>query len=305
MPWRKPANPSGKILGVQPALDALLARTVPEGGFSGRIGGRLRLDATAWAALVLALDSRAPAETLGAARGCLARQQRPDGSLAILPLHWMAVWPTAIAALAWHGSAVHQAARAAATGFLLTSGGEPLEDRGVYGHDTSLQGWSWTHSTHSWVEPTAISVIALRAAGLEAHPRVDEAQRLLMDRQLPSGGWNYGNTIVFGSELRPMPASTGIALSALAGWAPIAALEKSLDYVTSEIARLRTPFSLGWSLLGLQAWGYRPAGADSWIEEAWSGPTEHLPADTAELAILLLASLAPAGLLAALHRSAA
>lgn len=290
---------------MQPALDELLARTVPEGGFSGRAGGPLRIDATAWAALALAQDGRAPAEVLEAARACLARAQRADGSVAILPLHWMAVWPTAIAALAWHGSAPHQAAITAATGFLLSNGGETLEERGVYGHDTSLQGWSWTQSSHSWVEPTAISVIALRAAGLETHPRVDEALRLLLDRQLPSGGWNYGNTLVFGNELRPMPASTGIALSALAGLAPVMALERSLDYLASEVARLRTPFSLGWALLGLQAWGDHPAAADGWIAEAWSGASEHLPADTAELAILHLASLAPSGLLAALHRTAA
>jgi hypothetical protein len=71
--------------------------------------------------------------------------------------------------------------------------------------------------THSWIEPTALGVIALKAAGHERHERVQEAIRMILDRQLPHGGWNYGNTFVFGRELRPMPESSGAALAGLAG----------------------------------------------------------------------------------------
>jgi hypothetical protein len=60
-------------------------------------------------------------------------------------------------------------------------------------------------------------VIALKATGHLQHDRVREGIRMMLDRQLPHGGWNYGNSVVFGRELRPMPESTGAALTGLAG----------------------------------------------------------------------------------------
>ena len=63
--------------------------------------------------------------------------------------------------------------------------------------------------------------MALRAAGRASHPRVREAVRLLCDRALDEGGWNYGNTRVFANTLQPFPATTGIALTALAGERPL------------------------------------------------------------------------------------
>ena len=44
-----------------------------------------------------------------------------------------------------------------------------------------------------------------------AEPRIREAVRLLWDRQLPHGGWNYGNTVVLKQELRPHLLPTGLA----------------------------------------------------------------------------------------------
>ena len=103
---------------------------------------------------------------------------------------------------------------------MLNVSGRPVE-RGdaaqrFVGHDTTLQGWPWVVGTHSWVEPTAISMFALRSAGQAGHPRCREAVKLLLDRQLPAGGWNYGNTTVLGHVLRAQVQPTGLALAALA-----------------------------------------------------------------------------------------
>jgi hypothetical protein len=84
---------------------------------------------------------------------------------------------------------------------------------------------------------------------------------MLLDRQLEHGGWNYGNTIAFGKELHPLPECTGIALQALSGMTPTREIERSLDYLLQELPGLRTPISLGWALLGLEAWGRKPANA--------------------------------------------
>ena len=85
------------------------------------------------------------------------------------------------------------------------------------GHDSSLIGWPWVEGTHSWIEPTAWAVLALKAVGLRQHPRTREAVRLLVDRLLPEGGCNFGNTYVLGQQLLPHLQSSGICLLALAG----------------------------------------------------------------------------------------
>ena len=69
----------------------------------------------------------------------------------------------------------------------------------------------------AWLEPTAMALLALKHTGHDAHVRAREAVDLLHDRLLPNGGSNYGNTFVFGQELRPHVQPTGLALLALTG----------------------------------------------------------------------------------------
>jgi hypothetical protein len=112
---------------------------------------------------------------------------------------------------------------------------------------------------------------------------------MLMNRQLSSGGWNYGNTLAFGKELFPQPDCTGIALSALTGYVPAGEVEKSVRYLRTEIPRLRTPLSLGWGILGLGAWGQRPGQATAWIRESMSRQQKYGVYDTTLVSLLLLA----------------
>ena len=91
---------------------------------------------------------------------------------------------------------------------------------------------------------------------------------MILDRQLSSGGWNYGNKIVFNKELRPIPEYTGIALTALAGLAEKGQIKLSLDYLTNEVQKLRTPLSLAWSIFGVSAWSNHPADLHDWILES-------------------------------------
>ena len=100
-----------------------------------------------------------------------------------------------------------------------------------------------------------MAMMALEAAGRGAEPRLEEGRLLLLDRQIPGGGWNYGNTAVFGQVLRPMPESTGMALNALSHQVPREAVQASLAYLTGCVPALRTPWSLAWAIFGLGAWG--------------------------------------------------
>ncbi|MHB8069775.1 MAG: prenyltransferase/squalene oxidase repeat-containing protein [Desulfobaccales bacterium] len=269
----------------------------PKGGFVNQIGGGYRIDATAWAAIALAALGQ-DADLLQAARGRLAAAQLADGRVSLSPQHPEAFWLTSLAIFAWHQAAAYREAQDRALRFLLATTGKhwPRQSDASYGHDPSLKGWPWIDATHSWVEPTALAIIALKITGFGEHARAKEGVRLLLDRQLPSGGWNYGNVKTFGQELFPFPESTGLALNALSGLAPQEQIQKSLDYLKSRVQGVRTPLALGWGLMGLASWGGKPAGAQAWISECLERQKRYGPYDTASLSLLIAASMAPKGM---------
>lgn len=264
---------------------------------------------------VLAAENRAIAWLLD--------QQNPDGSWGVTAEQRRPCWPTGwVVWTLWEaarlrrgdGGAVSDpttpsranllgpnsrritAAVDRAIDWLLRTAGRPIhnaEDDGRFvGHDTRLQGWPWVDTTHSWVEPTAMALLALRRAGRRNHPRYDEAVRLLLDRQLPHGGWNYGNTTVLGNTLRPHVQPSGMALWALADEAEIRPrIDRSIDYLRRSVDGRTTAASLAYAVIGLAAAGAAPRQAESWIEEA-ANRTLSADAPPYPLALLLLAARA-------------
>jgi hypothetical protein len=134
--------------------------------------------------------------------------------------------------------------------------------------------------------------MALRATGYGQHDRVREAIRMILDRQLPHGGWNYGNTLIFGRELHPMPENTGAALTGLAGVVDQEKVARSISYLQGEVSRLRTPISLGWSLLGLAAWNLWPSNGAALVERCLANQSRYGEYDTSALCLLFLGALA-------------
>lgn len=271
-------------------VKALVGRRLPDGGFATQTGGDYRPDATAWAILGLAAAGWKPAD-LHAARTRLAADQLADGRLPLAREHPEAFWPTPPAILAWQGAAGFSAYQAKAVHFLLASSGQhfPKKNDSPFGHDTTIRGWSWIDGTHSWIMPSSLAILALTTAGWGDQERVQEARQLLLNRQLPAGGWNYGNTTVFGQVLHPMPETTGAALTALAGCVPASEVAASLAYLAKRVAQIRTPLSLSWGLLGLAAWGARPRAAEQWLQECWQRQARYGVYDTTALALLALA----------------
>jgi len=115
---------------------------------------------------------------------------------------------------------------------------------------------------------------------------------MVLDRQLPHGGWNYGNTLVFGKELHPMPESTGAGLAGLAGLVGRDVVLPSLSYLQDKVTRLRTPISLGWSLLGLAAWDLSPPNAEALAERCLANQGRYGEYETSALSLLILGALA-------------
>ena len=278
-------------------LNQVIERALPNGGFADQVGSQIRPDATAWSMIVLR-NQEGISKDLKRAGDQLLGFQMSDGRVVISRDHPDALWPTPLAILAWHNSQGHLDAWTQAVNFLIKTTGVHWEKSGidVVGHDTVIPGWPWIADTHSWVVPTSMAMIALTVTGFGDHERVKAGERLLMNRQIPGGGWNYGNTSVLGKELRPFPETTGIALNALAGRVPRDSVEPSIQYLQEQVPTLRTPLSLGWAILGLKAWNVAPGEAHDWIVDTLERGHLYGGYNTASLCVLLAADLTSGGL---------
>lgn len=212
-------------------------------------------------------------------------------------------WGTAYAIIAWsvalNGNSLAadlrervQAAAVRGSEFILRIAGTRIPKTGEVSHDTTIVGWPWVEGTHSWLEPTAVCYLALRATGMQAHPRGPEAVRLMVDRLLPEGGCNYGNTFVLGQTLRPQIQPTGIVLLALAGTgATDQRIGKSLTWLNGELNDNATTASLAYGLLGLAAHDREHADAAKLLEAALAKPSSSLGAALPRRSLAALAVL--------------
>ena len=171
---------------------------------------------TAWSAL--ALHAAGSTESAQRAADWLTNLQQRNGAVGVTAVDIDPAWTTGLAILAWGAIDQDAYAEPIRRGAEWALGQQPWTAEGMtaFAHDASIEGWSWAPNTHSWLEPTAFFVMALQRNGYSDHPRVRQGVDLLIDRLLPSGGVNYGNTIVLGQELLQHLQPTGIAAWALA-----------------------------------------------------------------------------------------
>jgi hypothetical protein len=208
-------------------------------------------------------------------------EHRHHGAVSIMPSRSGPCWPTRWAMILWHE--IDLAAPEPhfvveidrATRWTLGQHSETAQRTPVFGHDSTLDGWTWAEHTHAWIEPTAMAVLALKAVGYSGHSRTREAVRLLIDRQLPQGGCNYGNTIVLGQALLAHLQPTGLALLALAGEpCDDPRIGRSLNYLEREISAGTATASLCYGLLGLAAHGRLSANRHAWLKAAYERNTK-------------------------------
>jgi hypothetical protein len=248
---------------------------------------------TAWAGLALWAYGQT-----GAARNAaawLADRQTADGSVGVSGSQSTPCWPTSLAMLLWQAVDADDPARPyaerieRATNWVLAERSHTQPRRPQMGHDTTLVAWSWVTHTHAWLEPTALFVMALKAVGQAQHPRTREAVRMLLDRQLPHGGCNYGNTTVLGQELLPHVQPTGLVLMALADEPHDKRIDASLDFMQGALSAETTTASLAYGLLGLAAFDRAPAERLDWLQEAYERSLQQ-GASPYKLALIALAT---------------
>jgi len=276
-------------------VEAILERLSASDWCAYQAGGPAATEPTAVAAIALLAHGRDDAAL--PLLESLLDMQNEDGSLGITRTERTPCWPTGWAALAFRASqsstvfaAHYVVALDGALRWMLSNGGEVNAQVAILGHDTTLQGWPWVLGTHSWVEPTAVNLLALRHTRRDKHRRGVDAKRLLRDRMLQTGGCNYGNTTVMGQTLRPHVEPTGMALLALAGEQDTdGRIAQSIEYLKRELSARTPTMSLCYGLLGLAAHGAFPANAPDWLAAAAQRTTKTDPASL-KLALLALAA---------------
>lgn len=235
----------------------------PDGGWSYATDEPSVAEATAAVTLALLRPPDA-AETRDRGMAWLVAAQHRDGGWGLTREDAESGWQTAWAALALARSSPPDRVMDRAIGWLLKVELLKLEDdeqqretRKLASIDPTLRGWPWLPGQATWVEPTALAMLAL--AEVPPTPaislRIDEAVRYLKDRRCTDGGWNVGNPVMLGASLPPRAEPTAWVLLALARLARDAIEPQDLAALRSCMQHDGGTLALAWGLLALRAIG--------------------------------------------------
>ena len=246
--------------------DEILKRQLPEGGWGFGNSRQWVTETTALALLALRFQ---PSTVYARGLEFLLQCQNPNGG-------WTGFagddtegsWVTALAVIAViHLSGDWNAVEKGISWLLETRGREShwlikwryrTVDQKVR-VDPDKYGWPWTVGASSWVVPTAYSLIALRqyftcCLPEAAELRLKKGTAMLFDRACPAGGWNAGNGVVYGVPLNPHADVTSLALLALLPEKTNPLVQKSLDWLQSQLERMGSIYGLSWLAMALAAY---------------------------------------------------
>jgi hypothetical protein len=248
-----------------------------DGGWGFQHGSQSRVEPTAWALLALLESASDDAADDATARGlkCLLKAQLTEGSWPAVAGQDKGCWVTSLACLALLSEA--QFRESLGRGIRWLSDERPGEAgrwfrllrrlRGVrhtVAQNDFYYGWSWTSGTASWVEPTALALIAMRDSPPELLPaqvqrRIQLAEAMLYDRMSPGGGWNCGNPLVYGVPGEPQVCQTSWALLALRDHSDRPEVQKSLAWLETNWGRIESPSTLALACIALDVLGRKHA----------------------------------------------
>jgi len=228
----------------------LLGGRNADGGWPYYRGKSSRLEPTAWA--VLALAKHSPASDATSAlirwphdRGLLLEHA---GGIPNYTFHALALLALA------HAGVEHASGTASIVAALERVKGIAVEGSFGKRQDNALQGWSWIAETFSWAEPTAWALLALKKVRKTGVPvnaeRIEQGERLLINRSCASGGWNYGNADVNGQDLRPYVPTTAVGVLAMQDRHEPEVL-RSLDYLEQHATSERSGTALSLAAMAL------------------------------------------------------
>jgi len=195
----------------------------------------------------------APETARDAALGWLASRVGPQGAL-VLEGDDEPHWSTSLLVITLTRLGCQLELQQKAARFLLRWSGEETSKITEVTLDGTLHGWPWISGTFSWVEPTCYALLALKLVGQSQHPRVIEAERMLVDRACQDGGWNYGNRVIYGASLHGFLSSTALAALALQDvTAAREAINRGLAFLEREIKNHQSSLTLALTILCFHA----------------------------------------------------
>ena len=242
--------------------ETLRSRQMKSGGWAYFDSVQESLEATCLAELALAPERHANSSE---AILFLLKSQLSDGGWPAFLGDSEGSWTTALALCTLNSTGDFTAARDKAFRWLYAERGREghwfwrwkfkTADRNVR-FDPDKYGWPWVTGSASWVIPTAFSIIAIEQFTVcnrseESEKRVHLGVEMLLDRECVDGGWNSGNSLVYGVPLRPHVEATAIALLALQDEQRIEMVQKSLSWLRQNAASMDSVSSLAWCILSL------------------------------------------------------
>jgi hypothetical protein len=143
---------------------------------------------------------------------------------------------------------------------IVASKGIQLKRQDQSRQDNSLMAWSWIDGTFSWVEPTAWCLLLLKKApGMArirgADERIRTGEQMLLDRACRIGGWNYGNSNVYGKELWPYVPTTALALLAMQDRRNDPVIVRALAQLQEDVRSERSAVALALTIICLRVYG--------------------------------------------------
>ena len=158
--------------------------------------------------------------------------------------------------------------------------------------ESRLEGWSWIDNSFSWVEPTSWALLALkrcRAGGIvtrETNKRIQDGEAMLERRMCATGGWNYGDSSAFGTDLPAYVPTTAIALLALQDRRDEPFVRRSLDYLEAHTENHPSIRALALSALALKRHDCSTTGVEAQLRQ-WLD--QHPTTDAATIGMALCA----------------
>ena len=243
-------------------LEELRGRELRGGGWSFFGARQVSLEATPLAILCLQAERPSEAPRLGK---LLSDVQLADGSWPSFVGDQQSSWTTAPVTCALNSVSDPSKAREQGESWLLRTKGQEAIGSGdgnskqliaMFKFDSDKYGWPWISGSASWVIPTAFSIIAIKQFTVcnhaeESAKRIHFGVEMLLDRACVDGGWNSGNSLVYGLPLRPHVEATAIALLALQDEQRTETVKKSLSWLRQNVASMDSVSSLAWCILSL------------------------------------------------------
>jgi hypothetical protein len=256
---------------------------------------------------LLALDSlgaKQPVASTKRGLDWLLKRQASEGSWPLSDSTHDASWTTALAIIALNRFPGYQLQTRTASAWLLKQEGSTpgilarlvgafVSHSNSVALNADLKGWAWVPQTFSWVEPTSYALIALKqirtyVAAENLDGRIQQGEMMIYDRMCNGGGWNYGNSKVFGEALWPYPDVTAVALIALQDHQLSQANQESLRALRKMMKETDSGLALCWGSICLSIYGDETSGWQRQIEKRFQ-MTGFL-GETKTLALSLIAS---------------